>query len=398
VNILLLHNSYLQAGGEDVVYANESKLLERHGHRVTRFSVHNDQVAAMPRVKLAAKTLWNRSACREIAGIIRANRIQVCHFHNTFPLISPAAYYAARDEGVPVVQTLHNFRLICPKAVLFRDGRVCEDCVHAPFAWPSVLHRCYRGDRAATAVTALMLATHRVVGTWQNRIGVYIALSRYCRDKFVEAGLPADQIVVKPNFLMDDPGAGPGDGAYALFVGRLAEEKGVRTLLQAWKALPSSIPLKIAGDGPLSGEVAAASQQSPHIEHLGRVPSARVTALMQKATALIFASEWFEAGPMTIVEALACGTPVIASNLGSAGEVVADGRTGFHFLAGDPHSLAETVRSRWAALGDLRRAARQQFEAEHTPQQNYRRLMSAYALAGAQAAEACDPEWGVAQC
>ena len=385
MNILLLHNHYLQPGGEDAVFDSEAGLLEQHGHTVVRFRMHNEDVAELGRANLLVKTLWNEPVHRKIRALIQKERIDVCHCHNTFPLLSPSVYYAAHDEGVPVVQTLHNYRLLCPKAVLYRDGRVCEDCVNSAVPWRSVAHSCYRGNRAATAATALMLTTHRLAGTWRKKVDVYVALTEFCRSKFIEGGLPADRIVVKPNFVFDDPGLGTGADGYALFVGRLTEEKGVRTLLRAWSGMPRSIELKIAGDGPLAPEVAAAGSAS-NIEYLGPVPGGRVRALMRDAAALIFPSEWFEAGPMTLIEAFACGTPAIASRLGSAGSIVKHGVNGFHFEAGNANALASAVRTQWSSpetLRAMRRAARLEFESEYTADHNYERLMFVYSLAGA---------------
>lgn len=386
MNILLLHNHYLQPGGEDAVFAGEAMLLEQHGHTVVPFRVHNEEVAQLPAANLLVKTLWNTSTHSKIRSLIREHRIDVCHCHNTFPLLSPAVYYAAHAEGIPVVQTLHNYRLLCPKAVFYREGRVCEDCLHSTVPWRSVLHSCYRGSRAATAATALMLTTHRLAGTYQKQVDVYVALTEFCRNKFIEGGLPADRIVVKPNFLFDDPGPGIGAGGYALFVGRLTEEKGIRTVLRAWSSVPRSIELKIAGDGPLAPEVAAAAAAASNIDYLGPVPGDRVRALMRDAAALVFPSEWFEAGPMSLIEAFACGTPAIASRLGSAESVVKHGVTGFHFEPGDADSLAAIVQTQWASpetLRGMRHAARLEFEREYTAEHNYDRLMSVYSLAGA---------------
>ena len=252
----MLHNHYQQPGGEDQVFEVEGALLEAHGHRVLRYTQHNDSVADMTRAELAKATVWNTVAYRELRTLIREEQPQVAHFHNTFPLISPAAYHAARAERVPVVQTLHNYRLICPSALFFREGRVCEDCSGKAVPWPGVAHACYRGSRSSSAAVAAMLTAHRVLGTWSRAVDAYIGLTEFARQRFVRGGLPAEKIVVKPNFVHPDPGAGGGDGEYVLFVGRLSEEKGVDTLLKAWKRPRVRVPLKIVGDGPLVPEVA----------------------------------------------------------------------------------------------------------------------------------------------
>src|SRR5581483_9761958 len=193
----------------------------------------------------AARTVWSRPAYRVLRELLRAHRPAVAHFHNTFPLISPAAYYACRAERVPVVQTLHNFRLLCPNALFFRDGRVCEDCLGKAVPWPGVAHKCYRGSRSASAAVCTMLTVHRALGTWHTAVDRFIALTDASRRKFVAGGLPADKIAVKANFVDPDPGPGTGAGGYGVFVGRLSAEKGVGTLLKAWQQLGRDVPLKI---------------------------------------------------------------------------------------------------------------------------------------------------------
>jgi glycosyltransferase involved in cell wall biosynthesis len=246
----------------------------------------------------------------------------------------------------------------------------------------SVKHACYRGSRATTAATAAMLATHRTLGTYRSRVDAYIALSEFGRERFVEGGLPAERIVVKPNFLETDPGAGEGYGNYALFVGRLTPDKGVETLLQAWPLLRGVLPLKIVGDGPLAEQVKSVVASNPGIEWLGRQAGDRVAALMKDAACLIFPSRWYEGHPKTIVEALACGTPVIASNLGAIPESLPDGHDLF-FEAGNPFMLAATV-ARFLDRNEqqwYRASARQTFLDRYTADANYRQLMAAYRAA-----------------
>jgi glycosyltransferase involved in cell wall biosynthesis len=382
VNILFLHNYYQQAGGEDLVFADEAALFEAHGHKVVKYSVHNDQVSEMGLVSLAAATLWNSSTHREIRNIIRREDIEVCHFHNTFPLISPAAYYAANSENVPVVQSLHNYRLMCVSHNFYRNGKVCEDCLGKSVPLPGILHACYRGSVAASAAVAGMLTLHRALGTWQKMVQIYIALTRFSREKFVEAGFPADRIVVKRNFLQNDPGNGPGDGGYALFIGRLVPEKGIRTLLSAWKRIGTRLPLKIVGGGPLGDEVSEACGVVPGVTHIGHVSDRQeLDRLLGAATVLIFPSEWYEGLPRTIIEAYARGTPVIAGEIGSLIDAVIPGQTGLHFKAGDPEDLARQVE--WAIdhpeqLRAMRQQSRRHFEATYMASSNYSELLRIY--------------------
>ena len=316
MRVMLLHNTYQHPGGEDQVFAAEGALLEERGHDVERFTISNDLINGMSRTALAASTIWNRDSYRTLRARFRATRPDVAHFHNTFPLLSPSALSAARDEGVPVVQTLHNDRLLCVNALLFRDGHICNDCLGHRVPWQGVAHGCYRGSRLASGAVATMIALHRARGTWMNDVDVYIALTEFARRTFIAGGLPADRIVVKPNFVHPDPGLGDASGNFALFVGRLVPEKGIRTLIDAWQHIGVKVPLRIVGDGPLAPEVAAAAAQCAGITWLGRHPRAEVLALMRAATLLIFPSTWYEGFGMTVAEALAVGLPVVASRVG----------------------------------------------------------------------------------
>ena len=379
--MLLLHNRYQQPGGEDQVYAAEGDLLETHGHEVVRYTVHNDQAEEMSRPALARSTVWNKAVYAELRGLIRRERPEIAHFHNTFPLISPAAYYAARAEGVPMVQTLHNYRLFCLNALFFRDGRVCEDCLGKALPWPGVVHSCYRQNRAASGVVAGMLSIHRALNTWKKTVHSYVALTAFAREKFVEGGLPAEKVVVKPNFVFPDTGPGKGRGDFCLFVGRLSKEKGIDTLLAAWERLKGRARLKIVGDGPMAPEVAHAAGNLDGVEWMGRQPKEVVQNLMKDARCLVFPSVWYEGFPMVIVEAAAAGLPVVASDLGSMTSLVEHGRTGLRFRPGDPAELARRVEwssSHPAEMDRMRGRTRSEFEAEYSAEKNYRTLREIY--------------------
>jgi glycosyltransferase involved in cell wall biosynthesis len=381
VKALVVHNRYRQPGGEDQVFSAETALLEARGHRVLRYSTHNDRVADMNSLALAKGTLWNSSIYRELRTLMRRERPNVAHFHNTFPLVSPAGYFAARAEGVPVIQTLHNYRLLCPNALFFRDGGVCEDCLGKAVPWPGVVHKCYRGSRAASGSVAAMLTAHRALRTWTEKVDAYITITRFARDKFIQGGLPAEKIVVKPNFVNPDPGPGEGRGGYVLFVGRLSIEKGIGTLLAAWKRLGGRVPLKVVGDGPLVDEVVKAANGRSRVEWLGYRSLAEVHALMKEASALVFPSEWYETFGRVAAEAFATGTPVIAANIGAAIELVEHGRTGLRFPPGDPEDLAaqvEWILNHPVERTRMRREARAEFEAKYTAERNYRMLMEIY--------------------
>lgn len=379
--MLLLHNHYQQPGGEDQVFEAEGELLESRGHRVSRYVLHNDRVDEMSRPALAGATMWNAAVYRELRALIRRERPEVAHFHNTFPLISPAAYYAARAEGVPVVQTLHNYRLLCPGGLFFREGGVCEDCSGKSVPWPAVAHACYRGSRSSSAAAAAMLSAHRAAGTWRRSVDAYIALTGFAREKFVRGGLPEQKIHVKPNFVWPDPRVGAGGGGYFLFAGRLSQEKGVDTMLAAWELLRPNARLKIVGDGPLADRVSQASGRSPQIEWVGRQPKERVLDLMKDARALVFPSVWYEGFPMVIAESYAVGLPVIAGDLGSMSSLIDHGRTGLRFRPGDPADLAaqvERASTRPEKLARMRRQARSEFEDNYTAERNYHLLTGIY--------------------
>jgi glycosyltransferase involved in cell wall biosynthesis len=381
MKVLAVHNRYQQPGGEDQVFLAETTLLESYGHRVVRYSTHNDRVAGMNRLALAGNTLWNSSTYRELRALIRQERPHVAHFHNTFPLVSPAGYYAAKAEGVPVVQTLHNYRLLCPNALFFRDGRVCEDCMSKVIPWPGVVHKCYRGSRAASGLVTAMLTTHRVLRTWTEMVDAYVALTEFARRKFVEGGLPAEKMVVKPNFVYPDPGPGEGRGGYALFVGRLSPEKGVGTLLAAWERLDRPVPLKVVGDGPLREKVVEAPDRRPCVEYLGYRPAEEVHGLMKEASMLVFPSEWYETFGRVAAEAFATATPVIAADIGAIAELVEHGHTGLRFRPGDPEDLAAQVGwflSHPEEHVRMRREARAEFEAKYTAERNHQMMMEIY--------------------
>lgn len=379
--ILMAHNTYQQPGGEDRVFSAEAELLTSRGDRVVHFLRDNDAIRGMGRLSMARAAIWNRDGADDFRALIRRERPDVVHFHNTFPLISPAAYHAARAEGVAVVQTLHNYRLLCPNALFFRDGRVCEDCLGRSIPWPAVVHKCYRGSRSATATVAAMLMVHRAMGTWWEAVDVYIALTEFCRRKFVEGGLPAEKIVVKPNFIATDPGVGGGRGGYSVFVGRLASEKGLETLLKAWKALDGKVPLKVVGDGPMAAAVQGSEAKDAGVDWLGHRSAQEVYSLIGEAMFLVFPSECYETFGRVGIEAFAKGTPVIASRLGAMAELVDHGRTGLHFEPGEAGDLVSKIRRLLAdprELSQMRQAARREFERRYTAESNYRILIAIY--------------------
>ncbi len=393
MRILMVHNYYNRdsPSGENTSFESEVAVLREYGQHVDLFTRSNDHIlvqSGVSRLALGLNTIWSSASLRSLCSVISSNRPEVCHFQNTFPQISPSAYLACRRAGIPVVQTLRNYRLLCPNGVFHTEGRVCEDCLGKMPPWPGVARRCHRRSLKATTAVAAMLTVHGLLGTWQRQVDLYVALTEFARRKYIQAGFPPDRIVVKPNFVHPDPGPGEGRGGYALFVGRLSPEKGLRTLLDAWERLGGALPLKIVGDGPERGRVAEAAARVPFLEWLGRRPVSEVYELMGGATLLVFPSEWYETFGRVAVEAFAKGTPVVASNIGAIAELVEHGRTGLLFRPGAAEDLAAQVD--WAyshpqTMAVMRREARAEFEAKYTAQSNYELLMDVYSQAIAKA-------------
>jgi glycosyltransferase involved in cell wall biosynthesis len=383
LRVLLVHNRYVLPGGEDRVFESEVQLLTQFGEEVSTLeeqTVYPQGV--LQKIGIAANSLWSTDWHRKFRVRLQEFRPDVVHIHNFFPVISPSVYYACRKAGVPVVQTLHNYRLSCPGATFYRDGKICEECVdQGPLH--SVRYGCYRGSKLGTASVALMLEAHRRAGTWKSMVDCYIALTEFARKKMIAAGLPPEKVRVKPNFVLPDPGRRTGTGQFALFVGRLEELKGISTMLQAWKRLSQPIPLVIAGDGPYAPKLKAeiAEHGCSNVNYRGALSHSDIIAAMKQARFLVFPSEWYEGFPMTIAEAFACGVPVISSRLGSMEEIVQDGRTGLHFSAGDPDDLARKIEWAWShprELDCMGLAARAECEEKYTGKRNFEILKEIY--------------------
>ena len=381
MKILLCHNHYLQRGGEDQVFADETELLQRRGCDVLRYVRDSQETKHLGRIETVKRTLWNREAFDDIRDILCKERPDVMHCTNIIPLISPAAYDAARVEGVPVVQSLHNFRAICVNGLLMRDGSPCEKCIGCAVPWPGIAHGCYRDSHVASTVLAGTIALQRAKRKSSDPVSLYVALSEFSRTRFIRAGFPSERVVVKSNFVSSDPGPGDGSGDYAIFVGRLSEEKGLDVLLDAWSKCPYPIRLKIVGDGPLSERVKQAANQDQRIEWLGMKPIDEVYELIGDASFLVLPSICYENCPKTILEAYSKGTPAIVSRHGAMQEYVIDGRTGLHFDPGSASDLADKVQRLFvnvALATEMRSRARSEFEEKYTADANFTALMSLY--------------------
>lgn len=374
MRILFVHNAYQHRGGEDLVVEAEIELLQSHGHAVETYTRSNDDVGGMSSLVLAQQTLWSDRTMRELERLIGRFQPDVIHAHNTFPLISPSLYWVASACHVPVVQTLHNFRLLCPQAMLLREGKVCEDCV-GNIPWRGVARRCYRGSLPQSAVLASMLVLHRGRGTYAGKVARYIALNDFCREVFVRGGLPANRLCVKPNFVAD-PGCGSAARVGFLYVGRLSAEKGIATLADALAAAPSQ-QCEVIGTGPEEGAIG----MLPNVKMAGWQQGAYIAERMKTSLALVMPSLWYENFPRTLVEAFACGLPVIASRLGAMAALIREGETGLLFSPGDAIDLAAKLA--WAqanpdAMRGMGEVARREYESKYTPERNRDMLLAIY--------------------
>ncbi|MDD3296621.1 MAG: glycosyltransferase [Candidatus Omnitrophica bacterium] len=385
MKILQVHNYYQHPGGEDEVFSSEVAVLRQYGEKVITCIEDNRKIRDIPKASLALRTAWSWPFANKLKSILKKEKPDIVHFHNTFPLISPSAYYACKSLGIPVIKTLHNYRLICPGAVLFREGMVCEHCVGRKYPWAGTIHACYRNSHLQTAYVNMVFNLHRCLKTWSKQVDIYIALTRFARNKYIQGGLPKDKIIVKPNFIYSDPGVSERDKKYVVFVGRLAQEKGIRTLLHAWRRL-EGIPLKIAGDGPMKQkmEELARVKGIKNIEFLGSLPHDRAVELMKRAYCLVLPSEWYECFSVTLIEAFACGIPVIASRIGAMAEIIKGDLTGIFFKPGDSADLAEKVKRVWDNADEaekIGKRARLEYEDKYSAKKNYELLMSVYKMA-----------------
>lgn len=390
MKVLLVHNFYRSSSpsGEDAVFHNEKTMLEKNGSEIIEYTKHSDVLAGKGNIgllKTSYEMAWSKKTYKELSKIIKETRPDIAHFHNTFPLISPSAYAACRDASVPVVQTLHNFRLICPGALLLRDSKPCESCLDGSLL-PAFKYRCYRDSRLATAALIRMLLINRQKNTYTQLVDRYIALTNFAASRFIKSGFPSEKITVKSNFLPHSPATGTGEGEYAVYVGRLSPEKGVRTLVQAWQDINNDKKLIILGDGPSAGELKTLiDANNLNIELGGYRNKQEILSIVADAAVQIIPSEWYEGFPMVVLEALSCGTPIIASDIGSLGEIIENNTFGFKFEAGNPTSLANTINDLFDmydnnknAYLSFRNRAKDEFDDKYIEEINFKVLKHIY--------------------
>ena len=420
MKILQLHNYYQQAGGEDAVVAAERAALEAAGHEVIPFYTTNEEIPAGVRgtvasrlraiaqlLKVSAQTVWNAQVYRAVRAIIRRERPDVVHCHNLFPRLSPAVYWACAAERVPVVQTLHNYRLLCLNANLFRltgktehggsTGSVCEKCMGRFFKWPGIVYGCYRGSHTGSAVVALALWIHRLLGTWTKKVDRYVALTEFQRRKLIAGGVPEDLLIVKPNgvILPGDQDPSPADECppplpYALFVGRLSAEKGVDQLIHAWArcmdAWSDRAPprLIIVGDGPQRDaleRLAGAVGTYGSVRLVGAKDRAHVYSYMRHASFLIMPSRWYETFGLVVIEAGLLGVPALVASPSAAAELISDGETGLAYPRDDLDGLVQKML--WAFdhpanIQEMGQRAARAFRQQFSVEQDAARLLVVY--------------------
>ena len=399
--VLLVHDYYQVPGGEDVVVANEKHLLETHGHAAALYARRNEEISrmgALEKIRSALGMFFSIRTYREVRRSIRENRISLVHVHNTLPLIGPAVYYAALREGVPVVQTVHNFRLLCPNALFYRDGHICEDCTKKGLHC-AVKHRCYRGSRLQTVLCVLSTRLHRALKTY-SRLH-YITLTDFNRQKLLALGqIPPENVSVKPNFVEPSETIVPYAARenQVVYIGRLDALKGIRLLLEAWARYERSgggMKLIICGTGPEETwcREYLTREKLKQAELRGFVPNSAARALMGQSKALILPTQWYEGFPMTIVEAFSVATPVICSDLGNAGSLISDGVTGFKFPADSAERLAQTL-NRLQHAESVSEGALKTYQENFTAEANYRQLMAIYSKAMQKSGERNEPSCG----
>jgi len=383
MRILTVHNHYghYLTGGEGNVLDAESELLEMHGHKVRKYVRTNSEVlnaSLFDKIRAFWEAPWSENGYEAISREIKHFRPDVVHVHNFFLIISPSIFRAAKDAGVPTVATLHNYRLLSPCSQLIRNGKICELCLNRN-PWRIMFHRCYRNSFWASLLRYRVYYMSKNKHRWLDDIDAFIALTQFGKDKFVEGGLPAERIYVKPNYVPDFSGLQLDyfhrEGA--VFVGRLSAEKGLKTLMNAWRRI--DYPLAVLGDGPIRGEIESLAPKN--VSFFGTVSHQEVLEQMKKAKFLVFPSEWYEGFPCVLVESLSMGLPVIASSLGAMAEIIDDGRTGLLFEPGNSEDLCKKVQIliEDRQLGkQIGLAVRQEYLDKYTPEKNYKILLDIY--------------------
>jgi len=382
LKILLVHNRYQSKGGEDTVFDAEYKMLINNGDDVQTLIFDNKKIVSFAdKIYTSLNSFYNRNSARKMEDAILSFHPDIIHVHNFFYIASPSIFFVAHKYAVPVVMTLHNYRLICANGLLFRNVQVCTLCTKKVVPFDGILYKCFQNSNIGTASVSLMTSFHKIIGTWKHKVDRYIALSEFARKIFLESSLQLapEQIITKVNFV-EDPGPEILEREdYYLFVGRLSEEKRIQTVLKAQSKYKFKI--KIIGDGPFRYIVENAASENENIEFLGIQSREFIIDMMKRSRALLFTSLWYEGMPMTILEAFSTGTPVISSDKGILSTLIRDNVNGFLFESGNSEGLAEKIEffdTHIDELKDFYKNARQTYLDNYTPELNYKLLIGIY--------------------
>jgi glycosyltransferase involved in cell wall biosynthesis len=391
MKVLLIHNRYRSGApsGENRVVDQEAEALAALGHEVVRFERSSDEIEQWSTVKkasLPARTIWSRESRRDLTAALREHSPEVVHVHNTFPLLSGSVLYACRDARVPVVATVHNYRLACANGTFFRSGAVCHDCAHG-LPVSGALHGCYRESHAATAPVALAMALHR--NAWRSLVSAYVFISASQRDLLTGVGLAPSRVFVRYNLIPRRDRPRTARTPTVVYAGRLDEPKGARLLMAGWDrylrdSAEPGLNLAIAGAGPLGDEVAAWASARSSVELKGQLSSDECAELISRARAVLLPSTWEETFGLVAIEAMAAGVPPIAAGHGSFAELITPGVDGVLFKPGDPAALALAIADadgnpeQYEVYGDQ---ARKTYEQRFDPQQSVAELLEIYRFA-----------------
>ena len=377
MKVLIVHNFYKIRAGEFSVLKNEIKLLKDNGNEVITFYKDNKNIKSFfSKIIHFLRIVYSRNIFNEFDNYLKQNKPDVIHVHNFFPIMTPAIFFAAKKNNIPIIHTLHNYRLICPTSTLMHNNRIYEkSIINGPFS--TIIDKVYRNSYLGTFALARMISYHKKYNTWDNQVDKFIALTNFSKSKFVEANFLSHKIEIKSNFVFDmyDPDSDKKE--YALFIGRISEEKGIRYLIKAWEKI--DYKLIIAGTGPLENFIR--SRLNENIIFLGKQNKEEIRNLMNAASFLIIPSIWYEGFPMVILEAYSAGLPVLGSRIGSIEEVVLDDITGLHFESNNSRDIVKKVNriiKNRELLKKLSKNARKEYLEKYTPTKNYDILKNIY--------------------
>ncbi len=389
MKILVVHNYYREAGGERVSLSAQVSLLQSRGHDVIQFTRNSseiDEYNIFRKVKFFQETVFSSQTYRDITAIIKENKPQIAHIHNVFPLISPSVYLALHNHNIPIVQTIYNFRFLCPNGLFYTNGQICEKCILGN-TFHAIRFRCFRNSRSLSALYGLTIALHRKVGTF-DLIKAFVVPAEFTGQKLIEGGIATKEnmhtikYILPKNVPQMRVGNLSKEKVDFVFIGRLSREKGIWTLLHAFRKI-KGVTLKILGDGPLIVSIQSWLQQNhiSNIELVGFVSGQKKWELLSSAVATIVPSIWYENSPFTVLESMAVGTPVIGSAIGSLPEIIQHQKTGLLFKPGDSEDLfqkLEWIKNNPEKGLQMGRNAQIEFKLQYDSEIYYHQLMAIY--------------------